>query len=233
MYVQVSAADQVKNIINEMGCSSWNVIIGSYVEKQKVVFQCFSDEKVSEPALYIKVGGGAAEQEMKTETEYLRNPIQSNLFYSPKVLRSQARAEGYPFNIQVTEEFSGSKMNPELNQDIYQIFRDIANSKPPVFDDGIEKVFSHGDFTPWNIKKDDKQYVVFDWEYSGYRFYGFDIIHYLWQIENKLNKCSEEIAFIRAYQMAAKMDNQIAKMSQEDLKNQYFCELEKHFGNVH
>ena len=46
MYVQVSAADQVKNIINEMGCSSWNVIIGSYVEKQKVVFQCFSDEKV-------------------------------------------------------------------------------------------------------------------------------------------------------------------------------------------
>ena len=68
------------------------------------------------------------------------------------------------------------KVEPELTEDIVRIYEELAGQKKVI--DGVECEFSHGDFAPWNIKKNGKQYTVFDWEHCGYRMKGFDLIHY-------------------------------------------------------
>lgn len=230
-YVNVTLADQVKTVFEKSGYDRWNAIIGSYVEKQKIVLQCFEVDKAKE-AIYMKIGGEASENEMLAETTYLKKPIKSSIFYSPKVLFSQSRKAGYPFNIQVTEEFFGDRVPPIMTEEIYQIFKEISGSKQEIKEDGITKVFSHGDFTPWNMKKNGNKYVVFDWEYAGYRFYGFDLIHYLWQVENKLNRKEKDIAMRDALLHAKAIDKKLSLIQDSTLYDCYFYELRKQFGST-
>lgn len=230
-YVEVTLADQVKSVFEKLECDSWNAIIGSYVEKQKIVLQCFETDNGKE-AIYIKIGGETSENEMMVETAYLKEPIKSSIFYSPKVLFAQNRKDGHPFNIQVTDEFSGEKVPPIMTEEIYQIFKEISKSKPEIQEDGVTKVFSHGDFTPWNMKKNGNKYVVFDWEYAGYRFYGFDLIHYLWQVENKLNKKEKDIAMRDALLQAKAIDKKLSLIQDSTLYDYYFHELHKQFGST-
>ncbi len=76
----------------------------------------------------------------------------------------------------IMEEFVGKKMVPRLTKEVFDIYHDIASDKKVI--DGVECEFSHGDFAPYNIRKLGRQYMVFDWEYCGYRLKGFDIMHY-------------------------------------------------------
>jgi hypothetical protein len=207
-----------------------NVIVGSYVEKQKVVFQCFS-KKPNKSSIYMKVGGFKVNDEMYAETAYLKNPIQSHLFTSPSLCFVEQIGDGKKYNIQVTEEFTGAKVEPKITPEIYEIFREISDSKKQVLPSGEMLAFSHGDFTPWNMKKENNKYIVFDWEYCGMRFYGFDLIHFLWQIENKLNKKTSREAIKMAIQNAKEIDIQLREMSDEWLEKEYFSTLEKQFGN--
>lgn len=231
-YVKVAPEQQIMEVLNELKLDCWNVIVGSYVDKQKIVLQAFCSEG-NDKSVYIKVGGKSSDCEMQTETQCLQQLSDSDLYTVPHLLMAQSMKVGKRFNIQVTEEFGGERVPPVMTEDIYKIFTSIIASKPAMRDDGEIKVFSHGDFTPWNMKKEGSQYVVFDWEYAGYRFYGFDLIHFLWQVENKLNDQPEHEAFILAYQAASKLDSRVAAMSEEVLEKQYFDELTKQFGEKH
>jgi thymidylate kinase len=44
--------------------------------------------------------------------------------------------------------------------------------------------FSHGDLTPWNCLDCGSALGVVDWEMAGYRFAGWDAVHYVTQIES-------------------------------------------------
>lgn len=59
--------------------------------------------------------------------------------------------------------------------------------------DGLE--FSHGDFAPWNLKKNGDRYTLFDWEHCGYRMPGFDLMHYAEIIEVVINQKDFSEAF--------------------------------------
>lgn len=225
------AIDRVRREVLKTGMVYWNVIVGNYVEKQKVVFQCFDTNSVC-PAVFLKVGGESSEQEIHNETNYLRNPIHSRSFDNPVFCFSEYRDSSNKYNIQATQEFFGGKVNPKLTSDIIKIYHDIGNSRPMVVENGIIKAFSHGDFTPWNMKKSDGGYIVFDWEYCGMRFYGFDLIHYLWQIENKLIHKSTDEAIQSAIHTAKKYDENLREISTQKLKTLYFTELKKQFGEV-
>ena len=209
----------------------WNVIVGSYVEKQKVVFQCFS-RKQNRSSVYVKVGGLKVSNEMYAETAYLKEPIKSHLFTSPTLCFAEQIGEGKKYNIQVTEEFTGTKVAPQITPEIYEMFRAISDFKKRVLPSGEILTFSHGDFTPWNMKKENNKYIVFDWEYCGMRFYGFDLIHFLWQVENKLNKKTIEESMKRAIQNAKKIDEQLRDVPDELLEKKYFSTLEKQFGKT-
>lgn len=209
----------------------YNIIVGSYVEKQKIVIQCFTSDIV-DTAIYFKVCSNNAKAEIENETSYLRSPIRSKRFQNPKLCYSLLQKDGANYNIQATEEFSGSKVEPKMTQEIYQLFQEISSFKMYEAEDGNKIAFSHGDFVPWNLKHTENGYIIFDWEYCGMRFYGFDLIHYLWQIQNKLMGRSEKDAIKESIKIAKQYDEYLCSLSDEYIEEQYFTELRKQFGDV-
>lgn len=156
----------------------WNMIIGTYDEKQKIVLQCFNG---SENADFIKIGNAATEKEMNAEISFLKQNRKYATFNIPQLLSSASRADGAMFNIQITKEFIGSKVEPILTWEIVSIYKELSKDTK----DGL--VFSHGDFAPWNLKKNGDKYTLFDWEHCDYRMPGFDLMHYATIIQKVLN----------------------------------------------
>ncbi len=152
----------------------WNMIVGTYDEKQKIVLQCFN---TSENADFIKIGNAATEKEMNAEISFLQQKRVYSTFDIPQLLGSISRADGATFNIQITKEFVGDKVEPILTQEIVEIYKELSKDKK----NGLE--FSHGDFAPWNLKRNGDKYILFDWEHCGYRMPGFDLMHYATIIE--------------------------------------------------
>lgn len=236
--VSVVLPDEIANTVTEVAENRWpnkkwgyNMIVGSYVQKQKIVIQCFTEDE-KDAAIYFKVCSDNAREEIENETNYLSGPVQSKLFGNPKLCYSKLQKDGAQFNIQVTEEFAGDKVEPEMTQEIYRLFQEIAGFRKQETSDGELLCFSHGDFVPWNMKRLGNKFIIFDWEYCGMRFYGFDLIHYLWQIQNKLMGKSEKEAIKESIRIAKSYDEYLHSLSDEYLEEQYFTELRKQFGDV-
>lgn len=173
-YAKVGLNPAIADVVEEPQFDGYNVIIGTYDEKQKLVFQCF--KKGITLSEFVKVGNCATNIEMKAEIDFLEEAKNFTSFKIPELLKAQLISESHPFNIQITQEFVGEKVLPILTADIVQIYKEISNRTKYV--DGIEYEFSHGDFAPWNIKKASDGYIVFDWEHCDYRVKGFDLMHY-------------------------------------------------------
>lgn len=237
--VSVVLPEEIENVVTEVARNRWsnkkwgyNIIVGSYVEKQKIVIQCFTEDR-ADVAIYFKVCSDNARVEIENETNYLKEPIQSTLFRNPKLCYSKLQKDGAQFNIQVTEEFAGDKVEAEMTQEIYHMFQEISGFQKQEFSDGELLCFSHGDFVPWNMRKTgDGKYVLFDWEYCGMRFYGFDLIHFLWQIENKLNGKNKDVAIKAAIETAKEYDERLRVCSDKKIARMYFHELEMQFGEI-
>lgn len=183
---------EIDKIFHESQKSEWNMIVGTYDEKQKLVMQCFNSD--NEPAVFIKIGNQSTEQEMETEINFLEQNRKYNMFDTPEILEKKIKSEQCPFNIQVTAEFVGKKVEPILTEEIVRIYREISFDTKLV--DGVEYEFSHGDFAPWNIKKGKNgKYIIFDWEHCGYRMKGFDLMHYVTMIEVVMHRKSFFEAF--------------------------------------
>lgn len=164
---------KVTNEIFEDNNSHWNMIVGTYDNKQKLVVQSFIDNK---KAIYFKIGNENSNKEMISEINFLSKKKHFSCFNISNMISAQILGKNHKFNIQVTEEFKGEKVEPVLIDDIVKIYQELSKDKKVI--DGEEKEFSHGDFAPWNIKKDGQVYIVFDWEHCGYRINGFDLMHY-------------------------------------------------------
>lgn len=173
-FINVKLDFSVQTAIDKLASDAWNMIVGTYDEKQKVVLQCFRHgEALSD---FIKIGNFATDNEMKAEMDFLRESHTYKFFEIPELLDSSYSDGKNAFNIQVTKEFVGEKVEPIINADIIKIYQEISESKKII--GGFEYEFSHGDFAPWNIRKKSEGYVVFDWEHCGYRIKGFDLMHY-------------------------------------------------------
>lgn len=175
------------------GTNAWNVIVGTYDEKQKIVLQCFN--KIGE-ATFIKIGNKATKTEMNTEIQFLREGRKYETFDLPVLMGSSLISQTNPFNIQITKEFHGVKAIPILTEEIVKIYEEVSSEKKEV--NGMIYERSHGDFTPWNLKKLDGRYTLFDWEYTGFRTHGYDLMHFVMTIEIALNGRNISEAFEKA-----------------------------------
>lgn len=164
----------------------WNMIVGTYDEKQKIVLQCFNTSKNAD---FIKIGNAATEKEMNAEISFLQQKRVYSTFDIPQLLGSISRADGATFNIQITKEFVGDKVEPILTQEIVEIYKELSRDKK----NGLE--FSHGDFAPWNLKRNGDKYTLFDWEHCDYRMPGFDLMHYATIVQKVLNSKELSEAF--------------------------------------
>lgn len=182
-FAKVVPCEAVQRNLFKTETNHWNVIVGTYDEKQKLVFQCFSDGAKTQ---YVKVGNKNTEVEMKTEIEYLKAYHEGCSFVVPQIVGYEMATKSCPFTIQITEEFLGEKVEPILTEDIIKLYQSICSK---------DIMFSHGDFAPWNIRKEGSKYVLFDWEHCGKRIEGYDIAYFVTVIRITLKKQPVEIAF--------------------------------------
>lgn len=143
-FVKAELNKEVETCRQNIQKKHWNMIVGTYDEKQKIVLQCFN---TSENADFIKIGNAATEKEMNAEISFLQQKRVYSTFDIPQLLGSISRADGATFNIQITKEFVGDKVEPILTQEIVEIYEELSKDKK----NGLE--FSHGDFAPWKLKK--------------------------------------------------------------------------------
>ena len=177
-YVKATLHPAIEEV-QQCNPDAWNMIVGTYDEKQKLVLQCYS--RNNPLSTFVKIGNWATEKEMRTEIDFLNTRHNFSSFSIPTILGSKEKSADCPFNILTTKEFVGEKVEPELTADIVRVYKEIAGNKKVV--DGVKYEFSHGDFAPWNIKKNGNQYTVFDWEHCGDRIEGFDLMHYATIVE--------------------------------------------------
>lgn len=191
-YVSAKLHPVIEEEIQQLHPDAWNMIVGTYDEKQKLVLQCYSNNNPL--ATFVKIGNEATAKEMLAEMDFLKSKHIYQLFAIPTIFGSKEKGVDCPFNLQITKEFVGEKVDPELTEDIVRIYKEIASQTKVV--DGVKYEFSHGDFAPWNIKKKGTQYTVFDWEHCGYRVKGFDLMHFATIVEMVVYGKTIEEAFI-------------------------------------
>ena len=189
-FVRVSLHTAIQEEVQRINCEAWNMIVGTYDEKQKLVLQCFNKKKLF--ASFVKIGNEATEKEMRGEMEFLKTEHHFRTFRIPRLLDCKEISDICPFNLQMTEEFKGGKVEPKISEDIVTLYKELSEQKKGI--DGTECEFSHGDFAPWNLKRDGLKYVLFDWEHCGYRMKGFDLMHYATITEMVINNQSLEMA---------------------------------------
>lgn len=174
----------------------WNVLVGTYDDAQKLVIQCFSHQE--KRCVYAKIGNAGSASQMEREIHFLQDGKNYKSFVTPNLLHSELMSDGASFNIQITDEFEGKKISTILNKDIYQIAQEIAGET--ILIKGEAFSFSHGDFAPWNIRKKNSTYTVFDWEHCGMRPIGYDLAYFIMISEIAFQKRS----FDEAYSIAIK-----------------------------
>jgi hypothetical protein len=190
-YVKSTLHPTIESEVQKLRPDAWNMIVGTYDEKQKLVLQCYWKNK--QLATFIKVGNEATEKEMLAEIDFLKRGHAYQSFEIPTILNSIEKGDGCSFNLQITKEFVGEKVEPKLTEDIVRIYRELSAQTKEI--KGTEYEFSHGDFAPWNIRKNGNQYIVFDWEHCGYRVKGFDLMHYVVIVDMLINGKSASEAF--------------------------------------
>ena len=110
-------------------------------------------------------------------------------FQVPQVLRHEKR-KAFNVLIQSTKPHL-SPVPLKVTSELTKIIEEIGN-----IESNGDKVFSHGDFTPWNIKVTEcGHYFVFDWENAGLQEKQYDLRSFLYQIDslNSLQVISKRI----------------------------------------
>ena len=183
----------------------WNILVGTYDSAQKITVQCYRDK--THPRFYIKVGNASSATQMKREIRFLQEASTYSTFDVPYMQDFCINDENHPFNIQVTREFIGMKIPPVLTSELYAITRELAGKT--IVKDGVKYEFSHGDFAPWNIRKNNRTYTVFDWEHCGMRPAGYDAAYFVIMTEVALRRCSFAEAFKTAQSQLKRLDSEL------------------------
>lgn len=193
-WATVDTHDSIKELIPHG--YSWNVLIGTYCDKQKLVFQCYKEHQ--EESLFVKIGNVSSESEMRAEMHFLqKSGATFRHMELPQMEQVLFRSETCPFNIMVTREFHGHKAGERLSQAIVNIWQEISALKQTDGDTGHLE-FSHGDFAPWNLRCTGKRHIVFDWEHCGMKPHGYDLLY--WAVVTRLARCG--MSFDAAYEAA-------------------------------
>lgn len=228
-FVKLNLDNRIEGFINKNIMKNeyfYNVIIGTYGEHQKIIIQIFNENSIK----YCKIGNKNTNKQMHAEIEFLKynDSKEFRLLELPTYVSSY-EIDG--INMLITKGFSGKKVYPYLNDQIYKLFKDVISIKSPIVNDnGSTMTFSHGDFAPWNMRKEKEKTIVFDWEYSGMRFYGFDIIHFTYEIQKLLNHKHHNEALQIAIKEAKKNDEKLRCISDAELIKLYEEECRKTFS---
>jgi tRNA A-37 threonylcarbamoyl transferase component Bud32 len=151
--------------------------LGRSTDDQKATVLLFRNDQ---PYAYAKIGFTQRSRAL-VDNEARTLSMLSNLklgFQVPQVLRYEQR-EAFNVLTQSTKPHlfpAPVKITPE----VIKIVEEISN-----IESTGDAVFSHGDFTPWNMRLTEcGDYFVFDWEYAGLREKEYDLKSLRHQIDS-------------------------------------------------
>jgi predicted Ser/Thr protein kinase len=145
----------------------------------------------NQPYAYAKIGWTERTRALvdnEARTLSMLNSLKLG-FQVPQVLMHEKR-KAFNVLIQSTKPHL-SPVPLKVTSELIKIIEEISN-----IESNGDKVFSHGDFTPWNIKVTEcGHYFVFDWECAGLQEKRYDLRSFLYQIDslNSLQVISKRI----------------------------------------
>lgn len=133
--------------------------------------------------IFIKYGDTPLAKELiKNEANSIKK-LSKNYNYFPKLLNYQ-NLNGYSYF--TTTVIDGEKLNTTmLTKEIidFLLTFQVNNSNK-----GLHKIFSHGDFCPWNlIIGRNGEVIPIDWEMSGNKSLGYDLFTFIFHTNFLLN----------------------------------------------
>ncbi|WP_040207152.1 hypothetical protein [Neobacillus jeddahensis] len=202
-----------------------NYILGTKGPHQKIVIQIITE---SGEKIYIKAGNENVKELLLMES-YVYGYLKGLgcIFSTPNLLFTEINED---ISLNALDEVVGEEAPLEFNNDIFTLYNDISKinlNNLRLENLEIEFEFSHGDFAPWNIKRNKGKYIIYDWEYAGIRFRGYDIIHYVTQVENLIRKSSLELSIRKGVQVAKQYVPYLVNFEDQYLRNLYIVERNK------
>ena len=138
--------------------SSFSISLGTQGPTQKPTIALFKEGAIY---AYAKVGhNDITKRLVKNEYETLMMLQKFNFSFDVPLVISYSETDTYNVLIQSTKE-NLIPIGTTLTDELVTIAREIKSLSKNM-------PFSHGDFAPWNIKKQQNgRYFIFDWELSG------------------------------------------------------------------
>jgi predicted Ser/Thr protein kinase len=134
----------------------------------------------NQPYAYAKIGWTERSRAL-VDNEARTLSMLNNLnlgFQVPQVLMHEKR-KAFNVLIQSTKPHL-SPVPLKVTSELIKIIEEISN-----IESNEDNVFSHGDFTPWNMRVTEcGHYFVFDWEYAGLQEKQYDLRSFLFQIDS-------------------------------------------------
>ncbi|MBQ4636999.1 MAG: phosphotransferase [Akkermansia sp.] len=194
----------------------WNIFVGTYDDVQKIVIQCYSQN--NSPCTFIKVGNASSLDQMQREIKFLRERHTYTNLNLPTYISSSLISEESPFNILITKEIQAAPIQSRFTKELFQITREIAQTSSITKDS--KKEFTHGDFAPWNIRKNADGYTIFDWEHCGMRPVGYDAVYFIMMTEIALKHSDFDTAFNKACEQIYQLDKTL-KINKQEIYNEF------------
>jgi hypothetical protein len=123
-----------------------------------------------------------AADDIKNEI-YFHEEIKNTIFV-PERIKNQVVLNSYSNNSTtciVTKELAYKQTNNNSNINyvfLNYFFKEFSLKNIEKVDNDFTYCHSHGDLTPWNVKHDDDNFILLDWEDYGVRPLYYDIIQY-------------------------------------------------------
>ncbi len=165
----------IKSFLNEKTVFAFN--IGSPGIERKITALAFDNEGT----FFLKFSQKKNVRKMILNEAYILNQL-IGLDFVPKVIDLIRRKD---FILLITTILVGNRLNDnKLNYDIVGVLLKInsLNIAPKIkISSSTKKVFSHGDFCPWNLMECNGSIRVFDWEMAGEYPLGYDLFTFIYQ----------------------------------------------------
>ena len=135
----------------------------------------------AEAYFFIKYAESTLAQYNVKNEHYILSQL-NHLTFVPKVLDFH---ESEVSTLLKTDVLKGSRItNATLDGTILNCLiclADINIAPLKTYESTVKSVFAHGDFCPWNLMRDGKEILVYDWEMAGIYPLGYDLFTFIFQ----------------------------------------------------
>ncbi|GGZ89257.1 phosphotransferase [Algibacter mikhailovii] len=130
-----------------------------------------------------------AQQLVKNEAKILKKLESQNVIKTPRLINYVNNKD---FTFILTDVIKGKKVSfTSINDKIFELLC-VLGELFPLAQNNNERVFSHGDFCPWNMLKEDSQDIILiDWEMASFKSLGYDLFTYIFHTNFLINEKKE------------------------------------------